>query len=214
MKPITFDKTSYFIDGKPAFLYSGEFHYFRVRKTAWRERMERFREAGGNCIATYIPWLIHEPKEGQFALQGENHLDVEEFLVTLEKWGWRLSRAPVPINIPSSFTAAFLAGSTTTIPCFMRSESAVSPCTRLRFLSASVFPREGREVVRCHMSRCWPATVSRGEDRSHSRNSIMRPWDFISGEAARIIIPKQWASVARTAGIIDSCKNAMPNSAT
>ncbi len=28
LKPLTFDQTSYLIDGQPVYLLSGEFHYF------------------------------------------------------------------------------------------------------------------------------------------------------------------------------------------
>lgn len=65
---IEFDRLCYRIEGKPTYLYSGEFHYFRVPKADWRKRMELFKEAGGNCVATYIPWLIHEPTEGVWPL--------------------------------------------------------------------------------------------------------------------------------------------------
>ena len=54
IKPITFDKCCYRIDGHPVYLYSGEFHYFRVPRSDWRKRMQLFKDAGGNCIATYI----------------------------------------------------------------------------------------------------------------------------------------------------------------
>jgi hypothetical protein len=30
LNPVTFDRQTYRIDARPAFLYSGEFHYFRV----------------------------------------------------------------------------------------------------------------------------------------------------------------------------------------
>jgi beta-galactosidase len=43
--PITFDHRSYYIAGKPAFLYSGEFHYFRVPREDWQRRMELFRQS-------------------------------------------------------------------------------------------------------------------------------------------------------------------------
>ena len=62
MPAISFDKLCYRIEGQPFYLYSGEFHYFRVPKKDWRRRMDLFREAGGNCIATYMPWMLHEPK--------------------------------------------------------------------------------------------------------------------------------------------------------
>ena len=61
MIPVTFDASCYRIAGRSIHLHFGEFHYFRVPKADWRRRMELFTEAGGNCLATYIPWLIHEP---------------------------------------------------------------------------------------------------------------------------------------------------------
>ena len=63
MEPITFDSTSYWIGDRPVYLNAGEFHYFRVPKNHWRPRMEHFKAAGGTCLSTYIPWLIHEPTE-------------------------------------------------------------------------------------------------------------------------------------------------------
>jgi beta-galactosidase len=81
MKPITFDSISYLIDGKPIFLYSGELHYFRVPRNDWKRRMELLKAAGGNCVATYIPWLLHEPEEGRFEFQSDDgRLNLEEFL--------------------------------------------------------------------------------------------------------------------------------------
>jgi beta-galactosidase len=82
LDPITYDATCYQAGGRPIFLLSGEFHYFRVPKADWRQRMRLFKEAGGNCLATYIPWLIHEPEEGRFRFSGEDWLQLEEFLRT------------------------------------------------------------------------------------------------------------------------------------
>ncbi len=78
--PIKFNNLSYVKDGKPFYLISGEFHYFRVPKSDWKRRMELFKQAGGNCIATYVPWLIHEPKEGKFDFSSESFRDLESFL--------------------------------------------------------------------------------------------------------------------------------------
>jgi beta-galactosidase len=94
MDPITFDSCCYRIHGAPVHLYSGEFHYFRVPKADWRRRMELFREAGGNCLATYVPWLIHEPSEGEFVFGGpDGKHDLEDFLVTAREAGlWVIAR--------------------------------------------------------------------------------------------------------------------------
>jgi beta-galactosidase len=97
MQPITFDDKRYYINGKPAFLYSGEFHYFRVPKKDWRRRMNLFREAGGNCIATYIPWLIHEPVEGRFEFGTEpGYLDLDGFFKTACSAGLYVIAKPGP----------------------------------------------------------------------------------------------------------------------
>lgn len=80
MQPITFDRTCYRIAGQPLYLNSGEFHYFRVPQRDWRRRMKLLKEAGGNCIGTYIPWVVHEPEEGRFTF-GEQPFDqLEKFL--------------------------------------------------------------------------------------------------------------------------------------
>lgn len=74
------DRVCYRVGGKPVYLNSGEFHYFRVPRNDWRRRMRLFKAAGGNCLATYVPWLIHEPEEGRFAFGGKGPLDLEGFL--------------------------------------------------------------------------------------------------------------------------------------
>lgn len=82
MEPVGFDAVSYIINGDRRYLYSGEFHYFRVPRAAWKRRMRLLKDAGGNAVATYIPWLIHEPVEGKFAFHGKPWLEVERFLET------------------------------------------------------------------------------------------------------------------------------------
>ncbi len=96
MKPITFTPQGYQVDGQSVYLMSGEFHYFRVPKTDWRERMRLFKEAGGNVLATYIPWLIHEPQEGAFRFSGEDWLDLEAFLQTAQEEGLYVIARPGP----------------------------------------------------------------------------------------------------------------------
>lgn len=97
MKPITFDRHCYRIDGRPIYLHSGEFHYFRVPRDDWRRRMELFRAAGGNCLSTYIPWLIHEPEEGRIVFGGEDGAyDLEGFLQLAREVGLYVIARPGP----------------------------------------------------------------------------------------------------------------------
>lgn len=80
MDRIEWNKDHYRINGKDSFLLSGEFHYFRVPKEQWLKRIELAKKAGLNCIATYIPWMLHEPREGEFDFSTRPHLMFESFL--------------------------------------------------------------------------------------------------------------------------------------
>lgn len=85
MKQITWDNNSYKIDGQDVYLVSGEFHYFRVPKKDWETRLKLFKEAGGNCIATYIPWILHEPSEGDIRFGDIPERDFEGFINLCKK---------------------------------------------------------------------------------------------------------------------------------
>ncbi len=97
LPPVSFNHRSYLIDGQPIYLHSGEFHYFRVPKSDWRRRMELFKQAGGNCIATYVPWLLHEPQEGKFVFGGEEGVtDLEGYLAVAREVGLYVIARPGP----------------------------------------------------------------------------------------------------------------------
>lgn len=95
-QPISFTPEYYLINGKPSYLYSGEFHYFRVPKKDWKRRMQLFKEAGGNCLATYIPWIIHEPEEGNILFGDTDIRDLEGFIQTAKEVGLYLIVRPGP----------------------------------------------------------------------------------------------------------------------
>jgi beta-galactosidase len=96
MKKINWDKNCYSIDGEPVFLASGEFHYFRVPKKDWRRRLELWKETGGNCVATYIPWILHEPVEGDFRFSDVPERDLEGFLTLCAEMGLFVIVRPGP----------------------------------------------------------------------------------------------------------------------
>lgn len=98
MPQITFDKKGFQIDGADSFLISGEFHYFRVPKTDWRRRMRLFREAGGNTLATYVPWLIHEPEEGKILFDDVPCRALTDFLKTAGEEGLQVVLRPGPYS--------------------------------------------------------------------------------------------------------------------
>jgi hypothetical protein len=57
---ISYDSQCVQIDGHDTFLYSGSFHYFRCPKALWADRFQKMKDAGMNCVETYVAWNWHE----------------------------------------------------------------------------------------------------------------------------------------------------------
>lgn len=93
---VTFDRTGFNIDGRDDFFVSGEFHYFRVPHDDWRRRMRLFKESGGTALATYIPWLIHEPEEGSILFGDRPERDLAGFLKMAAEEGLKVIVRPGP----------------------------------------------------------------------------------------------------------------------
>lgn len=93
---IEFDKNGFKYSGDDGFMVSGEFHYFRVPRSDWRRRMELFKEAGGNTIATYVPWIVHEPTEGEILFGDRDERDLAAFLETAREAGLAVCLRPGP----------------------------------------------------------------------------------------------------------------------
>jgi len=70
------------VDGQPRLLISGEIHYFRLQRDEWEDRILKLKEAGGNTVASYIPWLCHELDNGEIDLDGHTRpeLDLGAFI--------------------------------------------------------------------------------------------------------------------------------------
>ncbi|MCA1319681.1 beta-galactosidase [Bacillus tianshenii] len=75
------------IDGKPVLIMCGEIHYYRLERKDWQDRIDKMKEAGCNAVATYVPWLCHEPVEGQYDLDGHTRpeLDLGAFIDLCEE---------------------------------------------------------------------------------------------------------------------------------
>lgn len=86
-KLIDFKGQAFAVNGEKKFIYGGEFHYFRVPKELWKDRIQKVKEAGCNLISTYIPWMWHEVQEGRIDLTGETtpERDLASFLKMVEE---------------------------------------------------------------------------------------------------------------------------------
>ena len=66
MSEFTVGDTDFLLDGRPVRLLSGALHYFRVHERQWGHRLAMLRAMGLNCVETYVPWNLHEPRPGGF----------------------------------------------------------------------------------------------------------------------------------------------------
>ncbi|MEM1210141.1 MAG: beta-galactosidase [Planctomycetota bacterium] len=91
MPNITLDKHSFLIDGRRLWLVSGAIHYPRVPRELWRSRIRAAKQAGLNCIETYVFWNAHEPAPGKFDFEGD--LDLRHFVELIGQEGmWCILR--------------------------------------------------------------------------------------------------------------------------
>lgn len=85
----------FWLDGQPVVLQAGEFHYFRTPRDRWAHRLGLLKDAGFQAIASYIPWLWHQPDEGESDLDGHTHpmRDLAGFLDLAADMGlWIIAR--------------------------------------------------------------------------------------------------------------------------
>lgn len=82
------------VDGEKTLLISGAMHYFRTLSEQWEDRLEKIASAGFNCVETYVPWNLHEPKEGEYNFSGM--LDLEKFISLADKKGLYIILRPSP----------------------------------------------------------------------------------------------------------------------
>jgi beta-galactosidase len=83
------------IDSQPRLVISGEIHYFRLQREEWEDRILKLKAAGGNAVASYIPWLCHELPNGEIDLNGHTRLalDLGAFIDLCHEHGlWFIAR--------------------------------------------------------------------------------------------------------------------------
>ncbi len=60
-RDVSADSRLFRVDGEPRYLLSGEFHYFRVPRADWADRLRAMRDMGLTATSIYIPWNWHQP---------------------------------------------------------------------------------------------------------------------------------------------------------
>ncbi|MDO7848483.1 beta-galactosidase [Hymenobacter sp. M29] len=90
----TLGANQFLLDGQPLQMISGELHYPRIPREAWRARLKMAKAMGLNTIGTYVFWNAHEPQPGQYDFTGNN--DVAAFVRMAQEEGLWVILRPSP----------------------------------------------------------------------------------------------------------------------
>ncbi|MGW5242228.1 beta-galactosidase [Monashia sp. NPDC004114] len=73
---VTFDKYSLMLDGQRMYIWSGEFHSFRLPSPdEWRDVLQKLKAEGYNAVSLYFDWAYHSPKPGVYDFTGVRDID-------------------------------------------------------------------------------------------------------------------------------------------
>ena len=86
------------VDGKPFFIHSAAFFYYRIPVDQWQHLLRVYHSYGINTIDLYIPWNWHEPKEGEIDFDGHTNprRNLRALLALIEHQNLRLIARPGP----------------------------------------------------------------------------------------------------------------------
>src|SRR2546430_5510814 len=73
---ITFDRYSLMLDGQRVFVWSGEFHPYRLPSPdLWRDVLQKMKASGYNAVSMYFDWNYHSPAPGVYDFSGVRDMD-------------------------------------------------------------------------------------------------------------------------------------------
>ncbi|MCD9025424.1 glycoside hydrolase family 35 protein [Cohnella silvisoli] len=94
MPILSYNSDSFLLDGQPFRILSGAMHYFRIVPEYWEDRLAKLKACGLNTVETYIPWNLHEPKQGEYCFEGL--ADVTKFIEKAASIGLHVILRPSP----------------------------------------------------------------------------------------------------------------------
>jgi len=92
---VTYDSSSLMLDGRRTYIWSGEFHYWRLPNvTMWRDVLQKLKAEGYNAVSIYFDWQYHSPKQGVYDFTGVR--DVDQLLDIAQEVGLYVIARPGP----------------------------------------------------------------------------------------------------------------------
>jgi len=167
------DGAQFRLDGKPFVIRSGEMHYPRVPRAAWRDRLRMAKAMGLNTVTTYAFWSLHEPEPGQWDFTGQN--DLRTFIKMAAEEGLNVILRPGPYVCAEVDFGGF--------PAWLLREPGLrvrSMDARYLAASARYFKRLAQEVGDLQSSRGGPILMLQVENeygsfgRDHGYMKVVR----------------------------------------
>lgn len=92
---VAYDHYSFIIDGRRTYLWSGEFHYFRLPSPdLWRDVFQKLKAAGFNAVSLYFDWGYHSARPGAYDFTGVRNVD--KLLDMAQQAGLYVTVRPAP----------------------------------------------------------------------------------------------------------------------
>ncbi|MER6394804.1 beta-galactosidase [Kitasatospora sp. NPDC001603] len=92
---VTYDGYSFLIDGRRTYLWSGEFHSYRLPSPdLWLDVLQKMRAAGFNAVSLYFDWGYHSPAPGVYDFTGIR--DIDRLLSMADSLGLYVIARPGP----------------------------------------------------------------------------------------------------------------------
>ncbi len=119
---VTWDKYSLKVDDQRVYIWSGEFHPFRLpNPDLWRDILQKMKANGYNGVSIYVDWAYHSPKPGVYDWSGVR--DMDKFLDIANEVGIYVITRPGPY-INAEVDAGGFPGWLTTKPGTARTNNA------------------------------------------------------------------------------------------
>ena len=92
---VTYDGYSFLVDGKRTYLWSGEFHSYRLPSPdLWLDIFQKMKSAGFNATSLYFDWGYHSPAPGVYDFTGVR--DIDRLLDAAQQAGLYVIARPGP----------------------------------------------------------------------------------------------------------------------
>ncbi|KAE8209696.1 hypothetical protein CF327_g6353 [Tilletia walkeri] len=135
-KAVQWDQYSMVIAGQRTFLFSVEFHPWRLPVPGlWRDVLEKIKVAGFNCLSIYTHWGLQQPTPDPASLNFEGMHNLSAFLDLAKEVGLFVIVRPGPY-INAETTAGGMATWTTRLKSTLRTNSTEFEETWKPYLSA------------------------------------------------------------------------------